>query len=66
MDFDKYIEEERIKCDKQERKALFECQYCGADICEGDSYHELDNEIFCCNCFDAIIVYDTLRIAGED
>lgn len=66
MDTNKYIEEERIKYDRQERKALFECDYCGADICEGDSYHELDNEIYCCNCFDEIVVNDTLRIAGED
>lgn len=66
MDTDKYIEEERIKYDRQERKALFECQYCGADICEGDSYHELDNEIYCCNCFDEMIVGNSLRIAGED
>lgn len=66
MDTNKYIEEERIKYDRQERKALFECDYCGADICEGDSYHELDNEIYCCNCFDEIIVSNSLRIAGED
>ena len=66
MNLDKYLEEERIKCDAQERKSLFECQYCGADICEGDSYHELDNEIYCCNCFDEMIVSNSLRIAGED
>lgn len=66
MNFDKYIEEERIKCDKQEKKGLFECQYCGANIYDGDIYHELDNEIFCCDCFDEIIISDTLRIAGEE
>ena len=66
MNLDKCLEEERIASDKQERKSLLECQYCGADIYEGDSYHELDNEIFCCNCFDEIVVSDTLRIAGED
>ncbi len=66
MNFDKYIEEERIRCDQQEKKVILKCQYCGAGIYEGDSYHELDNEIYCCNCFDDIVVSNTLRIAGED
>lgn len=66
MNLDKCLEEERIASDKQEKKSLFECQYCGVGIYEGESYHELDNEILCCNCFDEIVVSDTLRIAGED
>lgn len=66
MNLDKYMEEERMTCDRQEKKSLFECQYCGVGIYEGESYHELDNEILCCNCFDEIVVSDTLRIAGED
>ena len=66
MDYDKYLENERIKTDKQEKKSMYECQYCGADIYKGEDYHELDNEIFCCNCFDEIIIKDTTRIAGED
>lgn len=54
MDFDNYIENERIKTDLQEKDILYNCDECGADIYEGNEFYCLEGFNLCEECFDEI------------
>lgn len=54
MDFDGYIEKERINIDLQEKKIEINCSNCGADIYEGNEYFNLEGYDLCEDCFDEI------------
>lgn len=69
MDFDTYIENQRINNDLQEQKIFDLCYYCAKEIYYGNDYYVDDNEILCEDCFDKR-QYDEkkekYRIAGDD
>ena len=69
MDFDRYIENERIKNDLQEIDVCFCCERCGAEIYKGNEYYFFERNHLCEDCFDEIQKdekFEAKRIAGED
>lgn len=54
MDFDNYIENERIRTDLQERKVVHTCDNCGAEIYVGNEFWSLEGYNLCEDCFDEI------------
>ena len=52
MDFDKYIENERIKNDPMEQKPKYYCNNCTFEIYSGDKYYDFEGQILCEECFD--------------
>ena len=52
MDFDSYIENERLKNDIQEREVLQYCDECQAEIYKGNEYYNLEGYNLCEDCFD--------------
>ena len=54
MDFDNYIEKERIKSDLQEKNVIHNCDNCGADIYEGNEFYSLEGYNLCEDCYDEI------------
>jgi len=69
MDFDNYIEKERIKTDWQEKDIIHICDNCGADIYEGNEFYSLEGYNLCEECFDEIQRNEKAEhrcVAGED
>ena len=69
MNFDRYIENERIKNDPQEQKIYFYCARCGSEIYKNEEYYFYQRERLCENCFDEIQndeKFEAKRIAGDD
>lgn len=54
MDFDNYIENERIKNDLQEKKVIHTCDNCEAEIYAGNEFWSLEGYTLCEDCFDEI------------
>lgn len=69
MDYDRYLENERIKNDLQEVPVIYNCDRCGGEIYKGNPYYETDTELLCEDCFDKMQArekQETERIAGEE
>ena len=70
MDFDKMLEEQRMKYDLQEANIFHYCNKCNCEIYEGNRYYINDyGEILCEYCFDCEldeIKRESERIAGEE
>ncbi len=69
MDFDNYIENERIKNDSQEQEANIYCDRCDCGIFEGENYYKYENLNLCEDCMDATLKSEKKeceRIAGEE
>ena len=69
MDFDNYLENERLKLDAQEQPVLNYCDECGAEIYKGSEYYNLEGYNLCEDCFDEMQKRekeDHKLIAGEE
>lgn len=70
VDYDIWLEQERIKNDPMEQPVIFCCDKCGGEIYKGTEYYETDLYYHICeNCFDELQLEEkseALRIAGEE
>lgn len=69
MDFDDYIENQRLKTDLQEQKVIFYCDNCQAEIYKGNEFYCIEGYNLCEDCYDEIQrkeKEDCKCIAGED
>ena len=54
MDFDREIENQRLKQDLQEVIVFMTCDICGAEIYEGHDYYDCPAGYLCEDCFDKV------------
>lgn len=54
MDYDDYLENERIKNDLQEIPVYTRCDRCNAEIYYGNEYYNYEGDDLCEECFDDI------------
>ena len=69
MDFDKEIENQRLKYDLQENRVSFNCTRCNSEIYNGEDYFIYERSKICEECFDEIQndeKFNSKRIAGDD
>ena len=69
MDFDNYIETQRINTDLQEQKVLHYCDECQAEIYKGNEYYNLEGYNLCESCFDKMQMQEKEEhrlVAGEE
>lgn len=69
MDFDNYMETQRLQNDMQEVLALNRCDECGAEIYKGSEYYSIEGYNLCEDCFDKMQEQeknDHRLIAGEE
>ena len=69
MDFDNYIENQRLHTDLQEQKVLQYCDECQGEIYKGNEYYNLEGYNLCEECFDKMQSKekeDHRLIAGEE
>lgn len=52
MDFDRYIENERLKTDLQEKNVLYSCDECSGEIYEGNEFFSIEGYNLCEDCYD--------------
>lgn len=52
MDFDNYIENQRLNTDLQERKAMYCCDECQTEIYIGNEFYSIEGYNLCENCYD--------------
>ena len=69
MDFDNYIENQRLHTDLQEQEVLHYCDECQGEIYKGNEYYNLEGYNLCEDCFDKSQMQekeDHRLIAGEE
>ena len=69
VNFDKEIENQRLKLDKQEVKPKLRCYRCGSEIYDGEEYYLYERDKLCEECFDEMQEdekYESKRFAGDD
>jgi len=52
MDFDNYIENERLINDLQEQKVIYTCDECKAEIYKGNEFYSIEGYNLCEDCYD--------------
>lgn len=68
VDFDDYIEKDRIRNDPQEKDYIL-CRRCGNEIYEGNEYFLFENTVLCEDCIDEILrdyKTESRKIVGEE
>ena len=69
MDFDNYIENQRLKTDLQEKRVMYNCDECGGEIYEGNEFYNLEGYNLCEDCFDKTQLEEKEEhrlVAGEE
>lgn len=52
MDFDRYIENQRLSMDLQEKKVMFYCDECQCEIYKGNEFYSIEGYNLCEDCYD--------------
>lgn len=52
MDFDNYIENERLINDLQEQKVIYSCDECKTEIYKGNEFYSIEGYNLCEDCYD--------------
>ena len=69
MNFDNYIENERLNTDLQEQKVMYGCDNCGTEIYKGNEFYLIEGYNLCEDCYDEMQRKEKEEhrcVAGED
>lgn len=69
MNFDNYIENERLNTDLQEQKVMYHCDNCGTEIYKGNEFYSIEGYNLCEDCYDDMQRKEKEEhryVAGED